>query len=103
MDVARPPNAMDAAAAAAAHRYRIVDDMPPALITILPPPGSTVRGLDRVRLFFSEPVRGLDAADLRVNGKPPLSIAGVASGPWQIEFEPVESGTVTIAGRKATA
>ena len=97
VDVARPPNAMDAAAAAATHRYRIVDDMPPALTTILPPPGSTVRGLDRVRLFFSEPVRGLDAADLRVNGKPPLSIAGVASGPWQIEFEPVESGTVTIA------
>ena len=78
---------MDAAAAAATHRYRIVDDMPPALTTILPPPGSTVRGLDRVRMFFSEPVRGLDAADLRVNGKPPLSIAGVASGPWQIEFE----------------
>ena len=32
------------------YRYRIVDDMPPALTTILPP-GSTVRGLDQVRLF----------------------------------------------------
>ena len=27
----------------------------------------------------------------------PRAIAGVASGPWQIEFEPVESGIVTIA------
>ena len=97
VDVARPPNKMDAETAAETHQYRIVDDMPPALTTILPPAGSTVRGLNRVRIFFSEPVRGLDASDLLVNGKPPLSIAGVASGPWQIEFEPVESGTVTIA------
>ncbi|MBL4640795.1 MAG: lamin tail domain-containing protein, partial [Verrucomicrobiales bacterium] len=96
-DTARPPNLMDAATAAATHQYRIVDDMPPTLVTILPPPGSTVRGLDRVRLFFSEPIRGLEAADLRVNGQEPTSIAGVASGPWQIEFEPVESGIVTIA------
>ena len=96
-DTARPPNPMAAATAAATHHYRIVDDMPPSLATILPPPGSTVRGLSRVRLFFSEPVRGLDASDLRVNGQAPTSLAGVASGPWQIEFEPAESGIVTIA------
>ncbi|MBT4901553.1 MAG: hypothetical protein HON54_06560, partial [Verrucomicrobia bacterium] len=94
-DTARPPNPM--ATAAATHHYRIVDDMPPSLATILPPPGSTVRGLSRVRLFFSEPVRGLDVSDLRVNGQAPTSLAGVASGPWQIEFEPAESGIVTIA------
>ena len=92
-DTARPPNPM----AAATHHYRIVDDMPPSLATILPPPGSTVRGLSRVRLFFSEPVRGFDVSDLRVNGQAPTSLAGVASGPWQIEFEPAESGIVTIA------
>ena len=96
-DTARPPNLMDAGAAAATHQYRIVDDMPPSLVTILPPPGSTVRWLDRVRLFFSEPIRGLEVADLRVNGQEPVSIAGVASGPWQIEFEPAESGIVTVA------
>ena len=96
-DTARPPNLMDAASAAATHQYRIVDDMPPALTTILPPPGSTVRGLNRVRLFFSEPIRGLEATDLLVNGKAPSSIAGVASGPWQIEFESAGSGIVTIA------
>ena len=56
-DTARPPNLMDAGAAAETHQYRIVDDMPPSLVTILPPPGSTVRWLDRVRLFFSEPIR----------------------------------------------
>ena len=95
-DTARPPNRMDAAAAAT-HRYRIVDDMPPTLATILPPPGSTVRGLSRVRLFFSETIRGLEAADLRVNGQAPASIAGVASGPWQIEFPPAANGLVTIA------
>ena len=94
-DTARPPNPM--ATAAATHHYRIVDDMPPSLATILPPPGSTVRGLSRVRLFFSEPVRGFDVSDLRVNGQAPTSLAGVASGPWQIEFEPAESGIVTIA------
>ena len=95
-DTARPPNPMDAATVALTHEYRIVDDMPPVLAAIQPPPGSTVRGLDRVRLFFSEPVRGLEAADLRVNGKLPVSISGVASGPWQIEFEPPGSGIVTV-------
>ena len=30
-DTARPPNLMDAGAAAATHQYRIVDDMPPSL------------------------------------------------------------------------
>ena len=96
-DTARPPNPMDAATVALTHEYRIVDDMPPVLAAIQPPPGSTVRGLDRIRLFFSEPIRGLEAADLRVNGKLPASIAGVASGPWQIEFEPTGSGIVTVA------
>ncbi|MEE2948104.1 MAG: lamin tail domain-containing protein, partial [Verrucomicrobiota bacterium] len=96
-DTARPPNPMDGATAAATHRYRIVDDMPPTMANVLPPPGSTVRGLSRVRLFFSEPIRGLEAADLRVNGQAPTSIAGVAGGPWQIEFPPADNGLVTIA------
>ena len=95
-DTARPPNPMDATTVALTHEYRIVDDMPPVLASIQPPPASTVRDLDRVRLFFSEPVRGLEAADLRVNGKLPRSIAGVTSGSWQIEFEPAGSGIVTV-------
>ena len=96
-DTARPPNPMDADTAATTLLYRIVDDMPPTLATVLPPPGSTVRGLNRVRLFFSEPIRGLEVEDLRVNGQVPSSIAGVASGPWQIEFPPADDGLVTIA------
>ena len=97
VDSARPPNPMDTASALATYQYRIVDDLSPSLISILPPPGSTVRRLDRVRFFFSEPVNGLDVDDLLVNGVPPLSIKGLASGPWQIEFEPVENGTVEIS------
>ena len=55
-------------------------------------------GWSRVRLFFSEPVRGLDAwPTCESTAKRRLSLAGVASGPWQIEFEPAESGIVTIA------
>ena len=97
VDTARPPNPMDAATAAATYRYQIIDEMPPLLAAVLPPPGSTLSRLSRVRLFFNEPISGLDAADLRVNGKAPLSVAGVASGPWQIEFEPANNGLVTIA------
>ncbi|GIT12802.1 MAG: hypothetical protein CM1200mP34_2080 [Verrucomicrobiales bacterium] len=32
-----------------------------------------------------------------MNGQVPSSIAGVASGPWQIEFPPADDGLVTIA------
>ena len=97
VDTARPPNKLDVVAAAKTHQYSIIDDMPPTLTTVLPPKGSSVRVLDRIRIFFSEPVRGLDLEDFRINGKQPLSIDGVASGPWQIQFEPVMSGIVTVA------
>ena len=97
VDNARPPNKLDVVAAAETHQYSIIDNMPPTLTTVLPPQGSSVRVLDRIRIFFSEPVRGLDLEDLRINGKQPLSIDGVASGPWQIQFEPVMSGIVTVA------
>ncbi len=97
VDTARPPNKLDVVAAAETHQYSIIDNMPPTLTTVLPPQGSTVSVLDRIRIFFSEPVRGLDLGDLRINGKQPVSIDGVASGPWQIQFEPVTSGIVTVA------
>ena len=96
VDSARPPNKLDVNSATKTHQYWIVDDMSPTLTSVLPPPGSSVRSLDRIRIFFSEPIRGLDLGDLLINGEQPLSIDGVASGPWEIRFEPVVSGIVTV-------
>ena len=67
------------------------------MVEVVPPPGGTVRILSRVRIFFSEPVRGFDASDIRINGIPPTSVEGYANGPWQLDFKEVTKGTVNIS------
>ena len=67
------------------------------MVEVVPPPGGTVRILSRVRIFFSEPVMGFDASDIRINGIPPTSVEGYANGPWQLDFKEVTKGTVNIS------
>ena len=45
VDTARPPNKLDVLNAAETYQYSIIDDMPPTLTAVLPPPESSVRGL----------------------------------------------------------
>jgi hypothetical protein len=47
------------------------DTDPPYVLTVHPPPGSTITYLDHVVVTFNEPVVGLYAEDLDVNGVRP--------------------------------
>lgn len=54
--------------------YELVDRSPPFILVRFPAANSTVTNLTNVYVTFSEPVVGVDAADLLVNGVPALSV-----------------------------
>jgi len=56
----------------------------------------TVRHLGQVELTFSEPVTGLDAGDLVVNGQPATNVSGISSGPYVFQFAAITNGAVQI-------
>lgn len=92
-DLANPPNPFDPVQAGT-WQYTLVDRTPPVLVEITPRPGLTVRRLDQIELRFSEPVEGIDASDLLINGEPAVSVAGSHAGPYRFEFAPAERGEV---------
>jgi len=51
------------------------DFVPPTLVSVSPPPGE-VNALSSVTVTFSEPVNGVNAGDLQINGFPANSIQG---------------------------
>jgi hypothetical protein len=60
------------------------DRQAPVSLRILPPPGSKVSDLQEVEILFSEPVRGVDAGDLLVNGIPAAAVTPL--GPDHYSF-----------------
>lgn len=73
-----------------------LDNTPPTLALVWPPPGSRVTSLARVEVAFSEPVSGVDAADLLVNGQPATNVVIVAPDQYVFEFHPAPTGTVSV-------
>ncbi|MBE7504329.1 MAG: lamin tail domain-containing protein [Verrucomicrobiales bacterium] len=73
-----------------------VDQTPPVVSELIPPDRATVRELSRVEVHFSEPVQGVDAADLLVNGQPCSSVTLFAPGVFVFEFAPPAPGAVTL-------
>ena len=61
-----------------------------------PPPNATVRSLTQVEVLFDEPVAGVDAEDLLVNGLPAASVTGLAAGPYVFEFPAVLDGRINV-------
>lgn len=77
--------------------YTIVDTIPPAVALLAPAANAVVGSLARLDVLFSEPVSGVDAADLLVNGGPAVSAFGSGAGPYQFEFTQPGTGVVTFA------
>ncbi len=68
----------------------------PTVLTISPTPGSSVGSLTSVSITFSEPVAGVTASDLGVNGEPVTSVSGAGAGPYVFSFPQPPSGTVSF-------
>ncbi len=71
-----------------------IDQTPPVVVAQVPPPGSTVEELLQAEVIFSEPVTGLDAGDLLINGLPAANVVPIAPGHYRFEFSPAAAGTV---------
>lgn len=95
-DVATQPNAFDAGAAGATWSYTTTDSVAPS-VAVDPPPGATVKNLTSVKVYFDEPVSGVNAGDLLVNGSPAQGLTGSGAGPYTFTFSRPGTGTVAIA------
>ena len=92
--------------------YTLIDTVAPtiALISssvpgqelqaIVPLPGSTVGTLTQTEVTFSEPVAGVDASDLLINGLPASGVTGSGAGPYIFTFAQPNVGTVPCVGRR---
>lgn len=89
--------------------YTLNDTAPPTIATIttsqvsdgtqlavVPTPSAIVSNFTQAEVNFSEPVTGVDAADLLVNGSPTTSVTGSGSGPYVFTFTQPVAGAVNF-------
>lgn len=76
--------------------YTVVDDLASRVTNTFPHSGTTLRSLSQFEVFFDEPVRGLDAADLLVNGLPSTNLVVYPAGHCVFQFAPPVTGQVHI-------
>lgn len=71
------------------------DPTPPTIASVTPTPG-TVNGLSQITVVFSEPVNGVNAADLLINGQPATSMSG-GNDTYTFSFTQPAYGAVQIS------
>lgn len=80
----------DSTAPGSVWNYFVQDIDWPSLVQVTPMPGTEVKRLTQVEIWFNEPVQGVDASDLLVNGQPAVEVTGAEAGPYVFTFtEPV--------------
>jgi hypothetical protein len=70
-----------------------VDQQAPRILRVLPADGSVVAPFTSVEVLFDEPVRGVDAADLKVIGVAAQSVVAIAPYQYLFSFPQVGVGT----------
>jgi hypothetical protein len=96
-DLATPPNRFNETAPGATWQYNLVDAVPPSVANLFPPAGLTVRSLSQLEVMFSEPVLGVNASDLLINGQPATNVAYTAEGIYEFAFRQPATGLVQVA------
>ena len=71
------------------------ETIPPTIVAVSPFPG-TVTNLTEITVTFSEPVQGVDAADLRVNDRAATSVSG-SEATYTFQFAQPAFGSVQVA------
>jgi hypothetical protein len=77
--------------------YTLSDNQPPQISATIPAAGAHVSQLTQIEINFSEPVQGMNAADLLVNGSPASSVIGSGAGPYLFQFPSLAVGLVQFA------
>ncbi|MEY2409938.1 MAG: hypothetical protein QOF48_2608, partial [Verrucomicrobiota bacterium] len=74
----------------------LTETVPPTIASSSPGAGATLAGLSSMTVTFSEPVSGVDAADLLVNGVAASSVTPVSASVYSFGFPQPAYGTVFI-------
>ena len=90
-------NRLDETAAGSSWSYTMVDTTPPAIALMTPPPDATITRLDAAEIYFSEPVSGVNAADLLINGTAATNLTGSGLGPYVFRFPQPTLGVVSLS------
>jgi hypothetical protein len=69
----------------------------PPEASVIPTAGATMRNLTGIEVDFSEPVTGVDASDLLINGSPATNVTAYAAWQYVFEFPQPSTGTVQVA------
>ena len=77
--------------------YYIPDLTGPILTLIYPATNSVVRQLTSIEVAFSEPVAGVDASDLLIDGQPATDLTPVTPSQFVFSFAQPATGTVQVA------
>jgi hypothetical protein len=77
--------------------YTLVDSLAPHVSQLTPANGIRVSLLNRVEVLFDEPVQGVDASDLLVNGQPATNVIGSSAGPYLFSFPQPVGGAVQFS------
>ncbi len=99
-DLAGNPNPFDWQAESERREYRVVDASAPFITRQYPPAGLVLSKLGEIQVYFSEPVQGVDAEDLQVNGQAASAVAGVGAGPYQFTLPELAAGSLEIRWRE---
>ncbi len=75
---------------------RIQDTVRPTVTPLNPPAGATVTSLTQVEVLFSEPVDGVDAGDLLINGAAATGLSFGVPGQFVFSFPQPATGAVQI-------
>ncbi|HYV34186.1 MAG TPA: Ig-like domain-containing protein, partial [Gemmataceae bacterium] len=75
-DLESPPNAFDPTRANNSWSYTLVDQTPPRIASQIPTAGTLVTNLTQITVTFTEPVSGVNASDLLVNGIAASAVSG---------------------------
>src|SRR5438034_371218 len=89
-------NRFDELAPGSTWSYTLVDTIPPTVLVISPTPGAILPSLTQIEVSFKEPVTGVDASDLLINGFSASGVSGSGEGPYLFSFAQPPSGAVTL-------
>jgi len=96
-DQALPPNPFNGAGPGATWQYNLVDNTAPVVAALTPAAGSTVRSLAAIAVLFSEPVSGVNTADLLINNNPATGLTPQSASQYTFTFAQPPTGTVQVA------
>ncbi len=94
-DLEVPANDFDPSWPGHRWEYSLVDQTPPVLLSQIPAAGSPVVNLTEITVNFSEPVSGVTAGDLLINGKPARSVSGT-NGTYTFSFTQPNGSAIAV-------